>query len=95
MAKKKVEKGKGQSSVKRQRSDVQNNRHRTYQAYVVQPSINPSPVPAVSSSSQDKTRQAKTRQDTTRQDKTRQDKTSHDKPRQDKTRQDKTRRENT
>lgn len=49
MSKKKEEKGRGQPSVKRQRSDVQNNRHRTYQAYVIQPSTNPSSVPVVSS----------------------------------------------
>ena len=52
MAKRKEEKGKGQSSVKRQRSDVQNNRNRTYQTYVIQPSTNPSPVPSVSTGSQ-------------------------------------------
>jgi hypothetical protein len=50
MAKKKSEKGRSQPAVKRQRSDVQHNRHRIYQAYVVQPSINSSPVSAVSPS---------------------------------------------
>ena len=38
MAKKKLEKGKGQSALKRQRSDVQHSRHRSYQTYVMQPS---------------------------------------------------------
>ena len=38
MAKKKLEKGKGQSALKRQRSDVQHSRHRSYQTYVIQPS---------------------------------------------------------
>ena len=48
MAKKKSKKGKGQPALKRQRSDVQHNRHRSYQAYVMQPSGAPSPASAIS-----------------------------------------------
>ncbi len=38
MAKRKSDKGKDQSALKRQRGDVQHNRHRGHQAYVMQPS---------------------------------------------------------
>ena len=47
MAKKKLDKGKGQPALKRQRSDVQHNRHRSYQAYVMQPSSTPTPNSAI------------------------------------------------
>jgi len=48
MAKKKPEKGKGQPALKRLRSDVQHSRHRSYQAYVIQPSGASSPASAIS-----------------------------------------------
>jgi hypothetical protein len=48
MAKKKPKKGKGQPALKRLRSDVQHNRHRSYQAYVIQPSGAPSSGLAIS-----------------------------------------------
>ena len=42
MAKRKPDKGKDQSALKRQRGDIQHNRHRGHQAYVLQPSSTPS-----------------------------------------------------
>jgi hypothetical protein len=48
MAKKKPEKGKGQPALKRLRSDVQHSRHRSYQAYVIQPSGASSPASPIS-----------------------------------------------
>jgi hypothetical protein len=48
MAKKKLEKSKGQPALKRLRSDVQHSRHRSYQAYVIQPSGASSPASAIS-----------------------------------------------
>jgi hypothetical protein len=47
MAKKKMDKGKGQPASKRQRSDVQHNRHHSYQAYVMQPSSTPTPTSTI------------------------------------------------
>ena len=43
MAKRKSDKGKDQSALKRQRGDMQHNRHRSHQAYVMQPSSTSSP----------------------------------------------------
>ncbi len=48
MVKKELEKGKGQPAGKRQRSDVQHNRHRSYQSYVMQLSSAPSSASAIS-----------------------------------------------
>ena len=47
MAKRKADKGKDQSALKRQRGDEQHNRHRGYQAYVMQPSSAPSSASVV------------------------------------------------